>query len=111
MALDLLVSETCLDDMRTREATDDSRFGALFLDSHRSSLFLLGIDMASTAARRTFAAVARRQTPACARSFFSLPGFPSPFGSSASSKPAPDRKGTLVKEGDIWVYREDKVMP
>ncbi|KAG0665403.1 hypothetical protein C6P46_006850 [Rhodotorula mucilaginosa] len=67
--------------------------------------------MASTAARRTVATAARRQTPACARSFFSLPGFPSPFGSSASLKPAPDRKGTLVKEGDIWVYREDKVMP
>lgn len=52
-----------------------------------------------------------RSTPACARPFFSLPGFPSPFGASPSSNPAPGRKGTLVKERDIWVYREDKVMP
>ncbi|GAA5979788.1 hypothetical protein JCM10908_003046 [Rhodotorula pacifica] len=72
--------------------------------------------MTTSASRRLATATLRRGAPAAcspSRSFFSLPsGFPSPFGSSASSsKPAPERKGTLVKEGDIWVYREDKVMP
>ncbi|GAA5872878.1 hypothetical protein JCM3774_006353 [Rhodotorula dairenensis] len=67
--------------------------------------------MASFATRRTIPAAIRRPTPACSRPFFSLPGFPSPFGASPSSKPAPERRGTLVKERDIWVYREDKVMP
>ncbi|GJN88053.1 hypothetical protein Rhopal_001009-T1 [Rhodotorula paludigena] len=29
----------------------------------------------------------------------------------AARPPAPDRKGTLKKEGGVWVYREDKLMP
>ncbi|BGP53494.1 hypothetical protein JCM8202_001138 [Rhodotorula sphaerocarpa] len=66
--------------------------------------------MQTSTLRRTTVAAVRRTAPAAPRrSFF---GFPSPFGSSTSqSGAAPERKGTLVKEGDIWVYREDKVMP
>lgn len=63
--------------------------------------------MAGIAARRTLHALPRPAAPALSRSLF---GFPSPFASS-SSAPAPDRKGTLKKEGGVWVYREDALMP
>ncbi|GAA5895135.1 type II toxin-antitoxin system RatA family toxin [Sporobolomyces salmoneus] len=52
-----------------------------------------------------------RQTAPTIRSR-TLFNFPSPFGSSSSTNSnTPIKKGTLVKRGSIWVYKEGKVMP
>ncbi|GAA5871844.1 hypothetical protein JCM8547_003285 [Rhodosporidiobolus lusitaniae] len=55
--------------------------------------------MASVLPRRAL----RASTPSCTRSFFS-------FGSTPA-KPSPPAKGTLTRQGGLYTYREDKVMP
>ncbi|GAA6034977.1 hypothetical protein JCM8097_002123 [Rhodosporidiobolus ruineniae] len=60
---------------------------------------------AAACSRRTLPRLAQ---PAYSRTFFN---FPSPFGSSASSSPAPERKGTLTNKGGLWMYNESKDMP
>ncbi|KAM0792990.1 hypothetical protein ACM66B_002743 [Microbotryomycetes sp. NB124-2] len=52
----------------------------------------------------------RAKTVSCSQKR-TLFNFPSPFGSSSSSKPAQPPKGTLTKRGSVYVYEESKELP